>query len=127
MVIRTGNNTFIGSIAANVSGTDTETSNLKREIDHVVKFITKLAIAMGVIFFIIGVARGLDPLYVFINGFIIVVVANVPEGLPTTLTSILTVIARRLGERSVYIKKLECLETLGSTTVIASDKTGTIT
>lgn len=53
--------------------------------------------------------------------------ANVPEGLPTTVTTILTVIARRLGARQVYIKKLDCLETLGSATCIASDKTGTIT
>lgn len=127
VVVRTGNNTFIGSIAANVSGTDTEESQLNKEIHHVVRFITKLAVLMGVVFFIIGVSRGLKPLYVFINGFIIVIVANVPEGLPTTVTTILTVIARRLGARSVYIKKLECLETLGSATVIASDKTGTIT
>lgn len=82
---------------------------------------------MGVVFFIIGCARGLPPLYVFINGFIIVICANVPEGLPTTVTTILTVIARRLGARFVYIKKLECLETLGSATCIASDKTGTLT
>jgi sodium/potassium-transporting ATPase subunit alpha len=57
-VIRTGNNTFIGNIATNVTGTEEETSSLKLEIAHVVKFITKLAIVMGLVFFIIGVARG---------------------------------------------------------------------
>ena len=127
IVIRTGNETFIGSIAANVVGTDTEESSLRREIHHVVMFISKLALVLASGFFIIGVARGQKPLPTFINGFIVVLVANVPEGLPTTVTTILTVIARRLGAKQVFIKKLEIIETLGSTTVIASDKTGTIT
>lgn len=58
IVVRTGNSTFIGSIAANVSGTSEETSSLRIEIAHVVKFITIMAVIMGVVFFIIGVARG---------------------------------------------------------------------
>ncbi|ETO18591.1 P-type ATPase [Reticulomyxa filosa] len=54
-------------------------------------------------------------------------VANVPEGLPTTVVSLLTIIAKRLAEKNVNVKRLQNVETLGSCTVIASDKTGTIT
>lgn len=82
---------------------------------------------MAIIIFSVGVGRGLDPLFTFINGFIIVIIAFVPEGLPLTITSCLTIIAKRLGARNVFIKKLDCLETLGSATVVASDKTGTLT
>jgi sodium/potassium-transporting ATPase subunit alpha len=56
-----------------------------------------------------------------------VIVANVPEGLPATVTAVLTIAARRLAIKHVWVKKLESLETLGSTTLIASDKTGTLT
>jgi sodium/potassium-transporting ATPase subunit alpha len=58
IVIKTGNNSYIGSIAQDVTITEAETSSLKIEIHHVVRFITWLALAMGVIFFAIGLARG---------------------------------------------------------------------
>lgn len=60
-------------------------------------------------------------------GFIIVFIANVPEGLPATVTTVLTIAAKRLAEKDVFIKRLDIIETLGSTTVVASDKTGTLT
>ena len=63
----------------------------------------------------------------FINGFIVLILANVPEGLPATVTTCLTIIAKKLAKKKVFIKKLECVESLGSATVIASDKTGTLT
>ena len=132
-MIRTGNNTFIGSIATNVTGTSSESSSLRKEVKAFVTFIAILALIMAIAFFVMGIIRiranltQEKVLAIFINGFIIVIVANVPQGLPATVTSCLTIIARRLGDRNVYIKQLECLETLGSATVIASDKTGTLT
>jgi len=83
-VIRTGNNTFIGSIATNVTGTSSEESQLRKEVKSFVKFIALLALAMATVFFIVGVIRIKDDLTqtkvltIFINGFIIVIVANVP-------------------------------------------------
>lgn len=56
-----------------------------------------------------------------------VICANIPEGLPVTVTSLLTITAKKLAEKNVYVKTLEGVETLGSTSVIASDKTGTLT
>ena len=63
----------------------------------------------------------------FVNGFILVIVANVPEGLPATVTSLLTLTARRLRERNVLIKRTDIIENLGCASIIASDKTGTLT
>ncbi len=56
-----------------------------------------------------------------------IVIANVPQGLPATVVSLLTVVARRLAVKQIFVKRLDCIETLGSTTTIASDKTGTLT
>ena len=82
---------------------------------------------MGSIFFIVGLTQGAPIILAVIDGFIMVIVANVPQGLPATVTSTLSIIALRLGDKNVFVKKLESLETLGSATLIASDKTGTLT
>jgi sodium/potassium-transporting ATPase subunit alpha len=100
---------------------------LRIEILHFVKFLTILSIVMGSIFFIVGLTQGAPIILAFIDGFIMVIVANVPQGLPATVTSTLSIIALRLGDKNVFVKKLESLETLGSATLIASDKTGTLT
>lgn len=63
----------------------------------------------------------------FIIGFLIIIVANVPQGLPAMVISQLAIIARRLGKKNVFIKKLDVIDELGAATVIAVDKTGTIT
>jgi magnesium-transporting ATPase (P-type) len=62
-----------------------------------------------------------------VNGFIVVLVANVPEGLPATVTSCLSITAKRMAQRNVLVKRTNIIESLGSATVIASDKTGTLT
>jgi magnesium-transporting ATPase (P-type) len=92
-----------------------------------IRFITALSVVMGLIVFIVALAKGWDPLYSFINGFIIIVVANVPQGLPVTVTSCLSIVATRMIAQNVYVKKLDTIETLGSVSVICSDKTGTLT
>jgi len=100
---------------------------LKVEILYLVKILTLLSLVMGTVFFLLGIFQGAPLIEAFINGFIMVICANVPQGLPATVTSTLAIIAQRLGENNVYVKKLDSLETLGSATVIASDKTGTLT
>jgi len=84
------------------------------------------AISMGIIFFCIGIGIGREWIenLVFAIG---IIVANVPEGLLSTVTVALTITAKRMAAKNVLVKNLEAVETLGSTTCICSDKTGTLT
>lgn len=188
VVIRTGDHTMIGSIAALAGAGRTDETLLEKEVTRFVNLIAVLAVATGCIFFAIGMARKQararrttsfrdaaaalaagtaspqspppepakklvstthpsslcplsapssalvcrpsprqPPLSTFVNGFIIVVVANIPEGLPATVTSCLGITAKRMATRHVLVKRLDIVESLGSATVIASDKTGTLT
>nr|CAD2201092.1 unnamed protein product [Meloidogyne enterolobii] len=102
---------------------------LQKEIAKFVQFISIIALSMGVIFFLIGcvVTRFDNVLYHFVTGFLIIIVANVPQGLPAMLMSQLAIIARRMAKKNVFIKKLDIIDELGAATVIATDKTGTLT
>jgi len=129
LVVATGDRTMVGSIASLSTNTETRETTMEREIKRFVYFIAALAITMGVVFFAIGVGRrqGQDAVNIFINGFLVVIVANVPQGMPATVTSLLTITARQLAKRNVLVKRLDSVEALGATSVIASDKTGTLT
>jgi sodium/potassium-transporting ATPase subunit alpha len=131
VVIRTGDNTMIGKIATLATGTaGTGPSSMEREVLHFVHIVACIAVATAIVFFIIGAGRTRTKegiMAAFINGFIIVMVAFVPEGLPATVSSCLTITAQRLAEKSVFIKRADIVESLGTATVICSDKTGTLT
>ena len=135
IVVRTGDSTMIGSIASLVGQTKGGKSTLEAEVIGFVHFITKFALVSALVFYAIALIKTCgfkmggecDPIKSFINVFIVVLIANVPEGLPATVTSCLTVCAQRLAQRQVFVKRLDCVETLGSCTVVASDKTGTLT
>lgn len=126
IAIAVGDTTIMGQIA----GLTIQTANLQtpigREINMFVYRIAALAICMGVLFGILSLVVGnaLLETVVFSIG---VIVANVPEGLMATVTVSLSLAARRMYTKNVLVKQLESVETLGSTTVIASDKTGTLT
>lgn len=126
VIIRTGDNTVIGKIASLASTTENKDTPIAIEIHHFITIISVVAITLGVIFLIIGFAKDIDAVQniVFCIG---IIVANVPEGLLATVTVSLTLTAQRMAEKQVLVKNLESVETLGSTTVIASDKTGTLT
>merc|ERR1719399_364196 len=126
IVVNTGDATVMGRIAKLATGTDNEETPIKKEIDHFVFIVSAVAIFLGVSFFIIGMAMGTDLItnLVFMIG---IIVANVPEGLLATVTVSLTLTARRMATKQVLVKNLEGVETLGSTTCICSDKTGTLT
>ncbi|VDN52657.1 unnamed protein product, partial [Dracunculus medinensis] len=129
LVIRTGERTIIGQIAS-LTTTQTETkSSLEVEINRFVKFVFISALIMGFMVFLIGciMTKFEDILGLFSSGFLVVIVANVPQGLPATVTSELTIIARRMAKKNVFMKKLGVVDAFGAATVIASDKTGTLT
>lgn len=116
----------MGRIAHLASGLDTGMTPIAREIEHFIHLITGVAVFLGVSFFIIAFILGYHWLtaVVFLIG---IIVANVPEGLIATVTVCLTLTAKRMASKNCLVKNLEAVETLGSTSTICSDKTGTLT
>ncbi|GMH44219.1 hypothetical protein BSKO_12153 [Bryopsis sp. KO-2023] len=126
VVIGTGDRTVMGQIAGLATETSAEATPINKEIRKFIMFISAVAISLGLIFFFIGVGLKTD----FIKNIVFaigIIVANVPEGLLATVTVSLALTAKRMHAKNVLVKNLEAVETLGSTTVIASDKTGTLT
>lgn len=128
VVIATGDNTVFGQVANLVADAQTAASatTLHRDIHHFVVIVTAFAVSVGLFFFAVGIYKGIKILRNIVNS-IGIIVSNVPEGLLATVTVSLTASARRMARRNVLVKNLEAIETLGSTTVICSDKTGTLT
>ncbi|XP_063167558.1 potassium-transporting ATPase alpha chain 2 [Candoia aspera] len=126
MVVNTGDNTIIGRIASLASGVGNEKTPIALEIEHFVHIVAGVAISIGVLFFIIAVSMHYHVLdsVIFLIG---IIVANVPEGLLATVTVSLSLTAKRMAKKNCLVKNLEAVETLGSTSVICSDKTGTLT
>jgi len=128
LVIATGDNTFMGRTAQLATSTDGEDTPIAKEIKDFVFKVSMIAFTLGITFFIIGmVETGIDGLVQNVVFLIGIIVANVPEGLLATVTVSLTLTARRMFDKNVRVKNLESVETLGSTSVICSDKTGTLT
>ncbi|VDM36739.1 unnamed protein product [Toxocara canis] len=129
VAIRTGERTILGQIASLTTNQKEEKSSLEIEINRFVKFVFISALTMGAVIFFFGclMTRFDDILGLFTSGFLVVIIANVPQGLPATVTSELTIIARRMAKKNVYMKKLDVVDAFGAATVIASDKTGTLT
>eukprot|EP01039_Chlorochromonas_danica_P004893 gene4893-5362_t len=127
VVIRTGDATLIGTMVEMTGDADKAVSTLKADIEYFVKVLTIFALCQAATVFIVGLSRGLDPIQVFINGFVVIMVGNVPQGLPTTITACLFIIAEKMREHNVFVKKLDIIETLGCCTCICTDKTGTLT
>jgi calcium-translocating P-type ATPase len=127
VVQRTGMHTELGRLAALSERTGAETSPLQREVNRVARLIAFVAVGVGAAFIPLGtLVAGLpvDDAVIFAIGLL---VANVPEGLLPTITLALAVGVRRLARRRALVKRLSAVETLGSTTVICTDKTGTLT
>merc|ERR1712212_68944 len=126
MVVHIGDNTVMGRIAGLASGLDSGQTPIAKEIEHFIHLITAVAVFLGVTFFIVAFVLGyhwLDAV-IFLIG---IIVANVPAGLLATVTVCLTLTAKRMAAKNCLVKNLEAVETLGSTSCICSDKTGTLT
>ncbi|ODS39326.1 MAG: ATPase [Candidatus Altiarchaeales archaeon WOR_SM1_86-2] len=126
VVYGTGMNTQMGKIVRLTKETEEVDTPLRRELRHFTKIISSIAIFLGTSFFIISFLLGhkLIGALIFAIG---IIVANVPEGLLPTVTLALSIASKRMANKNALIKNLESVETLGSTTVICTDKTGTIT
>uniref|UniRef100_A0A8C1F6T8 Sodium/potassium-transporting ATPase subunit alpha n=1 Tax=Cyprinus carpio carpio TaxID=630221 RepID=A0A8C1F6T8_CYPCA len=126
IVINTGDRTVMGRIASLASSLEGGKTPIAKEIEHFIHIITGVAVFLGVSFFILSLILGYNWLegVIFLIG---IIVANVPEGLPATVTVCLTLTAKRMAKKNCLVKNLEAVETLGSTTTICSDKTGTLT
>ena len=126
VVTRTGMHTEIGRIAALSQRGKVERSPLERQVRHATVIIAVVAVVVGAAFLPVGLAAGLG-WAAAISFAIGLIVANVPEGLLPTITLALSVGVRDLARRGAVVKRLSAVETLGSTTVICTDKTGTLT
>ena len=126
MVVNIGDDTVMGRIAGLASNTGSEETPIAKEIYHFIVVITAVAVVLGFTFFFIAAGIGVSwtKALIFLIG---IIVANVPEGLLVTVTVCLTLTAQRMASKNCLVKNLEAVETLGSTSTICTDKTGTLT
>ncbi|MFD5467216.1 cation-translocating P-type ATPase [Kitasatospora sp. NPDC127059] len=126
VVTATGMHTELGRIAALSQRTRREESPLEHQVKRVARLIAVIAVGVGLAFLPMGLAAGLS-LTAAVAFAVGLLVANVPEGLLPTITLALATGVRDLARRGAVVKRLSAVETLGSTTVICTDKTGTLT
>ena len=127
VVTRIGMATEFGKIASLTQNMEESESPLQRQLDRLTKQVTLFALCMGVVFFLLDVLfvhNGLAASFIFALGMI---VAFIPEGLLPTVTLSLAMAVQRMSKRNALVKKLSSVEALGSTSVICTDKTGTLT
>ncbi|NIM94658.1 MAG: calcium-translocating P-type ATPase, SERCA-type [Anaerolineales bacterium] len=126
VVVSTGMHTQIGMIAAMLQSVQEEDTPLQIRLDRLGKTLGWAALAICGVVFVVGWLRGYDAIDMFLVA-VSLAVAAIPEGLPAVVTITLAIGMREMIRRHALIRKLASVETLGSTTVICSDKTGTLT
>jgi magnesium-transporting ATPase (P-type) len=126
VVVATGTTTEIGHIAALAEGGGPLKTPLERRVDRFGRYLMVVAIAIFALFVAVGLTTGVPLAEIAMVG-ISQVVGLIPEGLPVAMTVALAVGVQRMARRRAIVRKLSAVETLGSTTVICSDKTGTLT
>src|SRR5690606_14832372 len=126
VVVRTGDGTVIGQLAKDIEGIEDEQTPLQIEMARISRIMSYVIVVLVIAIFVIGILRDI-PLSEMLFTAIAVAVASVPEGLPAAITIILAVGMEALLKRGGLVKNLLAAETLGSTTYILTDKTGTLT
>jgi magnesium-transporting ATPase (P-type) len=126
VVVATGSRTVLGKIARDVQELGVTKSPLQEKIDRFANIIGIIVLAASTLLFLIGILVGIRPQDMFMTA-VAAAVATIPEGLPIVVTITLAIGVARMAQRNAIIRKLPAVETLGSTTVICSDKTGTLT
>ena len=126
VVVATGRGTEVGRIAALLQEGPPEPTPLQRRLAELGKVLGALVLAVAAVVFGMGLLRG-EPLLEMFMTAVSLAVAAIPEGLPAVVTIVLALGVQRMARRRAIVRRLPAVETLGAATVIASDKTGTIT
>jgi P-type Ca2+ transporter type 2C len=126
VVTETGMDTEIGHIANMLANTETEKTPLQKQLDGLSKIIASIAGIALVLVVVLGLLRDESFETLFVTG-VTLAVAAIPTGLPAVVTALLSIGTREIARRNAIVKRLPAVETLGSTSAICSDKTGTLT
>lgn len=126
VVTTTGMKTEMGKIAGLLEGEKEEQTPLQQRLMKLGKYLGIVAVIACVVIFIIGLIDGMNPLEIFMVA-VSLAVSAIPEGLPAIVTIVLSIGVQRMVKKNAIIRRLPAVETLGSASVICSDKTGTLT
>ena len=126
IVVESGQRTVLGQIARDVKNVIAEKTPLQKRLERFAKLVGVIVVAFSVTVFLLGILRG-EKLSEMFMVAVATAVSAIPEGLPVAVTIAMAIGVARMARRHAIIRKLPAVETLGSTTVIASDKTGTLT
>ena len=126
IVVETGMNTEVGKIAEMLSGAEEQETPLQQKLNSLGKTLGLVALAICVIIFVIGIIQGRELISMFMTA-VSLAVAAIPEGLAAVSTIVLAIGVQKMVKRNAIVKRLPAVETLGSSSVICSDKTGTLT
>ena len=126
VVVETGMNTEVGKIADIINTAEDQGTPLQQKLNKLGKTLGIVALAICAVIFVVGLLYGKEPIHMFMTA-VSLAVAAIPEGLPAVFTIVLAIGVQRMVKRNAIVKKLPAVETLGSASVICSDKTGTLT
>lgn len=126
IVVETGMTTEVGKIAGMINSTEKQETPLQQKLNKLGKTLGIAAIVICVVIFVIGLLQGKEAIHMFMTA-VSLAVAAIPEGLVAVSTIVLAIGVQKMVKRNAIVKRLPAVETLGSSTVICSDKTGTLT
>lgn len=126
VVVGTGMDTEVGQIALMLASTEETMTPLQENLNRLGKYLTVAILVIAVVMFVVGMLNGREWLDMLLTS-ISLAVAAIPEGLPAIVTIILALGTQKMAKRKALVRKLPAVETLGSTDIICSDKTGTLT
>ena len=126
IAVETGMTTEVGKIAEIINSSEETTTHLQEKLNKLGKTLGISALAICVVIFIIGLLYGKEPIHMFMTA-VSLAVAAIPEGLAAVSTIVLAIGVQRMVKKNAIVKRLPAVETLGSASVICSDKTGTLT
>jgi len=126
IVVKTGMNTEVGKIADMINQTEDQETPLQKKLNSLGKTLGMAALTICAVIFVIGLLQGKEIINMFMTA-VSLAVAVIPEGLVAVSTIVLAIGVQKMVKKNAIVKKLPAVETLGSSTVICSDKTGTLT
>ena len=126
IVVKTGMNTEVGKIADMINQTEDQETPLQKKLNSLGKTLGMVALTICAVIFVIGLLQGKEIINMFMTA-VSLAVAVIPEGLVAVSTIVLAIGVQKMVKKNAIVKKLPAVETLGSSTVICSDKTGTLT